>query len=635
MTLQAAFAGRILTQPGSLSVVDSTALNNPQLGYSGIVAIIGSCLSGQPKVPQLFNSPGQLKAALGSGNAYDGARMAFNPSNQLVEGNYVRPQLVYVVRADAATQGYITLDDSLGADSITLTAKDYGVQTNQIGVLVTAPTPNNGNTNAVDIAIRYGTSTESFTNIGMTQVFSMTYTGAGVNTAADVLISSTACTVGGVPAPGIKVTITGADSADSFEAPFSVYPTLKDFREKAVSVSAHYTVAPYVSNEATYQLVNMDYSTTSILVGTNIKFYDVLNQLVTAINNGSALVTAARATTGGSLPPTYPNPPLYSYLANGSTTAPTNLDYDACLTALQQYRVNFVALAAGCVSSTDTTPSTATGAGLADTFTAWLDTMQGENECHGHVGTYMTSSNSVNSTFAVLETLAREINDVNCNLWTDSIMVPNDQGVATWYDSWMTACMAAGFQAGTPPGTSFVQKSFNILNARHYEDTVDLLNPYIYGDQLVLAHLSFMKFNDATKSWNIVRALTTYSADGNDYNIEPGIRSATNYAVYSIRQNIEQKFLGARTLFNQAGSTADSMKNEVLAYGRLLEDANVIVKGTALQNNQIVTLPALVVDNVSISGDIARLRYGIRPIGAVNFIMHTVSLNSVQQVATA
>jgi hypothetical protein len=77
------------------------------------------------------------------------------------------------------------------------------------------------------------------------------------------------------------------------------------------------------------------------------------------------------------------------------------------------------------------------------------------------------------------------------------------------------------------------------------------------------------------------------------------------------------------------------MKNEVLAYGRLLEDANVIVKGTALQNNQIVTLPALVVDNVSISGDIARLRYGIRPIGAVNFIMHTVSLNSVQQVATA
>src|ERR1039458_7684372 len=122
MTLQDNFSGTILTQPGSITKISSTALNAIQVGYTGIVAVVGSCQSGVPKTPILVSSPGQLKGLIGSGNAYDAARAVFTPSTQIIEGNPVRPQLVYVVRADAATQSAKTLQDGASGNSVVLTS---------------------------------------------------------------------------------------------------------------------------------------------------------------------------------------------------------------------------------------------------------------------------------------------------------------------------------------------------------------------------------------------------------------------------------------------------------------------------------------------------------------------------------
>lgn len=616
MTVQANFNGQVITQPGSRSQINATALNNTQLGYSGIVAIIGSCQSGQPKVPQLFSSPGQLKAALGSGKAYDAARMAFSPSSMVVEGNYVRPQLVYVVRADAATQSALTLVDT-NAASLILTSLDYGIQTNLLNAQVTAPVPNNSVNSAINLTIKYGSIQEVYTNIGMTPVINIKYTGTAISNT--VTITST----------GISSIIGSGSSDPAISATFAAYPTIEALINYINNLSPNYQASSTLNNTATYNCVDVDYVSTVDIMngGLGGDFFGVISEAVNKVNSASALISVSRA-SGASLPPVYAALPIY--FTGGTTTPnPGTADYQACLIALQQYRINFVALA------TQVTVSN----GLGTIFKSWLDSMQGVNECHGHIGTYILDTPSPAPTFANLQTLTSSINDVNTNFWSDAVLVPNDLGTPTWYDSWMTACMAAGFQAGTPPGTSFVQKSLNILGAKHIPDLTgpsgtDRLDPYVNGDAMVLARFSFLKFSDATKSWNIVRALTTYSQDSNDYNTEPGIRSATNYAVYSLRQDIEQKFLGGRTLYTEAGSLADSAQGELLAFAKLLESANIIVKGTAIQNNQKVTLPAIVVDNVSVSGDILRLRYGIRPIGAINFIFHTINLNAVQQVAT-
>lgn len=619
MTVSANFNGKQYIQPGSASQVIATALNNTQLGYSGIVAIIGSCTSGQPKVPTVFSSPGQLKGALGSGPAYDGARRAFSPSTQQVEGNFVRPQLVYVVRADQATQSALTLQDANSVDSLVLTSKDYGIQNNLINAMVKASTQY-PTTPAINVTLSYNGALEQYNNIGKDPVLKIKYTGGAATAVVTITSSGLTTTLG-----------TGAGSDQNIKASFASFPTVQNLVDY-INTFTNYQASTTLSSPSTYNGVDMDYmSNVDIINSGNGNFlYGVLFAAVNTLNNGSSIVTSARAASpNGQLPPKVLSLPVY--FEGGSTNPsgpPGTGDYQACLTALQAYRINFVALAT----------SVTVANGLASVFGPWLSSMQGVNECHGHVGTNILNNPSPAPTFENQQAIVNSFNNPNVNYWSDAVLIPNDQGVPTQYDSWMMACMQAGFQGGTPPGTSFVNKSVDILQAIHIPDIVDgtdMLDPAVNADAMILARFSFTKFNDATKSWNVVRALTTYTQDGNDYNTEPGIRSATNYAVYSIRQDIEQKFLGARTLFTEAGSTADSIMGELLAFAKLLEDANIIIKGTQLVNNQIVTLPAIVVDNVSISGDIVRLRYGIRPIGSINWIFHTINLNPVQQVASA
>lgn len=609
MTLQDNFGGVILTQPGSITEINSTALNTIQLGYSGIVAVVGSCQQGQPKIPILVSSPGQLKNTFGSGNAYDAARAVFTPSTQIVEGNPVRPQLVYVVRADQATQSNITLSDAVSAASLIVTSLDWGSQTNQISISVAASTtaqpltpPTNGTSKKVIISSSYTGKTETYDNLGINPILSIEYVGNG--TSASLTTTATQMTT----------TISGqSDSSTSLTIPYATYPTISQIANY-INAQPGYTATIQTTQPTLYLGKNLDYvSGQNILTPTSVNLYGVVYSIISTINPVSALVQISRGAPGN-LPPANVATTL---LTGGTVTPPTNNDYTAALNSLTNIRVNLV-MGATNVNSTNN---------LASVFAGFVNSMQGKNEMHCHLGC------DPNLTLAQLQTLVASINDVNVNLWFQQVQWTNDQGNNTTYDPWMMAAFAAGFQGGTYPGTSFVQKSFNILGASQNVN-IDLNNN---ADTLILSRLSFVRYSDATKSWNVVRALTTYSQDNNDFNNEPGIRSAVNYAVFNIRNDIQVKFLGSRTLFTEAGSLADSIKRELVAYASLLTQPplQVIIPGTALQNGQQVILPALIVNNVTINNDIVTLDYAIRPIGSVNFINHIVSLSPVQFVATS
>jgi hypothetical protein len=606
VTLQATFNGKIFTVPGSSTAINTTALNNTQLGYSGIVAIIGSCTSGQPKTVQSFNSAGQLVKALGAGQAYDGARMAFNPSSMLVEGNYVQPQLVYVVRADSANQSAYTALDAATNPSITLTSIDYGVQTNSISVAITSGTfPTLSPAVVVNTGIlpktivitnSYNNALETYTNIGQTILFSLQYTGSG--SAATVTVNAT----------GITTTCTG-DTPSNLNILFATYSTIAQITSYIEGLNLPYTVSNIGANASTFLGSALDYFSAQDVKTALVGFPAVTTTIVSTINGVSGQVTAALATSSSQRPPAV----VSANFTGGGTTAPTNSDYIAALSALSTTRVNFVA----CAADADT-PN------LGAVFTSFVENMQGVNECRAHLGM------SANQTLTTCAAYAASLNSNRTCLWFQQVTLPNNAGVTTTYNAWMLACMAAGFQAGTPVGTSFVQKSFSILGATQ-NSTLDVINN---TTNIILDRLAFVSYVDATKSWNVIRCLSVYFSDTNDANLECGISSALDFAVYSLRTDIQTKFGGARTLYTAAGSTADSIQRELISYGALLEAANVITKGTMVQNNQTVTLPALVVDSVSINADIARLRFAIRPIGALNFIFQTVTVNAQQQTAT-
>ncbi len=615
MALQSFFNGKVYTQPSSATQIDSSALSPLQLGYSGIAAIIGPCVSGQPLTPMLFTSPGQLKAALGGGKAYDAARACFTPTTMLVEGNSVRPQLVYVVRTDSATQSAYTAKDSAPANTLTFTTNDYGAQTLSTSIQITTGSfpvltnPVVAPTGILPVSViiqnSYNNSIETYSNIGTQVLFGLQYTGSG--SPAEVAINST----------GLTTTITGGPGGENLSVPFATYGTIQQMVDYINSLNLPYTITNVAPNASSFNSADLDYFTNYDVATAAVGLYAVTAAVLTTINPVSGNVTVAYSGSSTHRPPT-----TVSTAANftgGSTTAAADTTrFSSALSALTMTRINFLGLAEDCIYNT----SYDLGAVVA----AWVESMQGVNECRAHIGL------PLNTTYTAGQAYIATLNSQMTNVWFQGPIMPNDHGVTTTYSPWMQACMAAGMQAGMPIGSSFVKKSFNVFGYVYSTATFDIVNN---ADAIILSRFSLVRFDGATKTWNCVRAISSYVSDGNSFNIEPGIQSAVNFAVYDIRTDVEAKFLGARTLFTEAGSTADSIQREVVARGALLEAANVITKATILVNNQKQTLPALVIDSVTITDDTARLRYGIRPIGSLNFIFHTVSINANSQVATA
>ncbi len=604
MTVQANFNGRTYVQPGSYSAVDATALNTIQLGYTGIVAVIGSCASGKPKTPLLATSPGQLKAMVGSGPAYDAARAMFTPSTQIVEGNAVRPQLVYVVRVDPATQATATLLDGASANTLTFTSKDYGFQTNRINVTVAASTLSQSltapsNDASKKVTITYGTATEVYDNLGVLPVLTVTYTG---NASAATLTTTATQLTTALTSP--------SDGSANITAAYTSYPTIQQLADY-INSRQGYTATIRTTQPVQYLSVNLDYvAAQGIKSATVVNLYGVVSDIVAKINASSSLVTVSRVSPGN-LPPANIST---KYLSGATTGSVANQDYIDSLNALSAIHVNFL------------TAATSVDAGLAAIFAAYGDTAQGKNELHIHLGATPDLS------LADLATLAAAIGDVNVNLWFQQPTWFDDQGVTTVYDPWMMAAFAVGVQGGTPVGSSLVGKSFSIVGETHKanDSTLDIYNN---ADQIILDRLSLVRYEDSSKSFEVVRALTTYSQDQNDYNTEIGIRGAMNVAVYALRNNLKAKFKGARTQYSDAGSLADSMAREIIAFAKVLEDNTVITKGSIVQNGVKKVLPSVIVDSVTISGDIARCRIGLRAIGSLNFIFETISVLAQQQSA--
>jgi hypothetical protein len=622
MTLQAYFNGKSYTQPSSATKIDSSALNPIQLGYSGIAAVVGTCTKGKPLEPMIFAATGNLKTDLGGGKAYDAARACFSPTSMLVEGSSVRPQFVYVVRTDDATQSSYTAKESSGTlDSMTFTSSDYGAHTNSITLNINTtsavfdtPTaaclPPDGisplNLSLVDV---YNNFTESYTNVGASSLkFSIQYT-AG-DSPCVVTVSNT----------GIVATCSSKPEND-LNIPFATYETISQIVGYIEGLGLPYTVANESPDASVFNGMNLDYFVSGDAVAAALGFYAVTQAIVDAVNPVSGICQITLATSNRPPVPVSPATSTTANLRGGSTDSTYDQDrIMAALDALSTVRINFLC------GTYDADPGIS-GHDAGAIFGAFVDNMQGQNECRCHLGL------SQNITYPAAKAYAAKLNTSMVNLWFQGPIMPNDQGVTTTYDPWMQASLACGMQAGMPVGSSFVMKSFNVYGYSYNTSSANGFDIVNDADAIIQSRLSLVRFDKSTSTWNCVRALSSYVSDGNSFHIEPGIESAVNYAVYEIRKDIETKFLGQRTLFTEAGSAADSIQRELVAFSAALEAEGVIQKATITVNNQKRTLPALVIDSVTITDDTVRLRYGIRPVGTINFIFHTVSLNATSQVA--
>lgn len=179
MTSSIRVDGRTTVVPGSYTTIDRSGLQNPGLGSSGVVAVIGTAIGGRPvtdidspaDIPT-FNRESQVRNYFRSGDLRDVASPLFFPSQDPdVTGGAER---ILFLKTNNATGSKTVLSNSEGA-IIEVTSNDFGEFTNGYAVQVLDDASSADDGDSIVRVIENGTAT-SVDGVGGFSACRLTYT---------------------------------------------------------------------------------------------------------------------------------------------------------------------------------------------------------------------------------------------------------------------------------------------------------------------------------------------------------------------------------------------------------------------------------------------------------------------------
>lgn len=168
------FLGRVISVPGSYSIVDASGLEQVGLGANGIVAMIGEAEGGLPysaietvdDFPR-FNNPSQVRAEYRSGDLREAGGMLFEPS---ADDNITAGAVQVVgLKVNPATQASASFANTQG-NAMDATSRDYGAFTDQINVSI-----GDGTSKGKLLTIIFEDVTEGVDNLGGDTIFKLQY----------------------------------------------------------------------------------------------------------------------------------------------------------------------------------------------------------------------------------------------------------------------------------------------------------------------------------------------------------------------------------------------------------------------------------------------------------------------------
>jgi hypothetical protein len=195
--------GSLIVTPQAVVTVDDSGLSSPTIGGSGDVLIVGVSQGGIPFSPIYFRTPAEAVRTLIGGDGLRAVLRAFSPAP-----NFPGAPRVIFVRANAATQSTLTLNDGASHPSIVLTSQDYGSQTNLIRVNIAA-----GSTIGKKISVSYNGNVYVQDNVNRGGL-NILYNGTNTATAAigPVSTATPTTTIGGSVTAGAGVSAVVASS---------------------------------------------------------------------------------------------------------------------------------------------------------------------------------------------------------------------------------------------------------------------------------------------------------------------------------------------------------------------------------------------------------------------------------------
>lgn len=481
-------------------------------------------------------------------------------------------------KKSAATLGTVTVTSTVPTTLFSMTA---GVLTRGIALLTNCPatgaltTVALDTTAAVDVCI-FGKGASGSAQ-GERWNFTGTASQAGVSTWSQLEVIA----LGDVA--GARTLTVTAHAATVLHAN---YPTVQKAVDRLNALDG-FTAAASVSNATSYRMSTLDYVSSVNIFNLTPSFKGDLQAILDAINNGSGIVTAARA-AGATSAPANTTAPVF--LAGGSEGTTTITQWQQAFAELKKRRVNIIV------------PLTEDPAVHALLLSHLVDRAgKLRSEANGYVG--IGTAGGAGETKTNIKAQIRALQSRHISAVSQEIQkFDPDTGEATYYAPWMTAVVAAGMQAGSAIGEPLTYKVPICTDIRQDSSwsTVD------DDEEMIDAALMFLEKVDGVGiRW--VRSLTTHLADDNVVFSEMSANESLNTAVYRFRQALEKR-VGKRGLAGSAGAIKGIASDEA---GRLVDDEILV----AFRN--------ITVEQI---GDVFPVSVEFAPVLPINFIPITVHL---------
>ena len=313
-----------------------------------------------------------------------------------------------------------------------------------------------------------------------------------------------------------------------------------------------------------------------------------LADFIEAINDNSALCTAAKSANGTGLPAL--GGPL-SFAGGTSGTSLTS-HYTAALQALQGENCNIIVP----LSTSD-----AVHALVRDHCKKAATEFF--NERNAYVGLDPTK------TIAEIYSATAAINNEYVSATAQSIDLFDENGTRRTYSPVALACVAAGMQASSEIGTPLTYKYLNALSV-----TSSAFDPALDGEAVLQRGLMICRrYEGLGTRW--VRSITTYQKKSNRIFTEMSATESTSACLRDLRQAIEPQLIGQPTSI----ISADVVRG--------LVDSRLTIQ----QNSAIIASFSDV--TVTISGDLVTVSFKLAPSEPTNFVLLTAHIQTVSTSA--
>lgn len=518
------FGGRLLVSPAVASIVDDSAMFNPNPGVGNVLAIIGQSTAGKPNTALRFGSAAEARDALIDGEALKAIELAFDPSAQVAG-----PSEIVFVRVNPATQASLAIKDAADATVIDLVTEGYGRLFNQAKVKIES-----GTTKGKKVTTQLGADVYSQDDI-YRDCFSVVYSGGNATATIDVTQTQ------------VILTDAAATTIDLVD-----YPTVANLVERINSVPG-YAAAVIDGNGEKPTLNALDNLAAASVKGAGATVTGVLSAVIDYLNSAAeGLLTATRHAGAGTVPANIP----FTYLAGAVDGVVTNTEWQNAFDVLQAEDVQWVVP----ISSNSAIHA------MADTHCSFMSTVA-RMERRAFVG------GASGLTDAQAIAAAKAINSDRTAYVHLGIYDYNADGALTLYPPYIAAALVAGGFAGVNPGTSLTNKSVKVRGLER-----NLRNP-VDTDALIKGGV--LTFESTPQGYKIVKAISTFLTNGNYNRVEISTGVAMDFVARTVRDALAdlKGAKGSPTVLSEAVSRADTALRELsrpepLGPGVIVGDAN-------------------------------------------------------------